>query len=247
MANELITIVGGTSQPTNPSNNTIWINTSTNITSWIISANEPASPIEGMVWIMHWKSTDKILTLSKSLIINIGGAKQYISNAWVIVGGGVYTNNSWTNLRTYMYHEGIFNPAWSWGEPTNPAMFVEESDHLTFNGNSSNRCYLKCLDRIDLTDVNVINFDYGNRRGGDAAWTTFGLTISYMNDSDYTTLYTEAVYTYTWTGQAAATERHVVSIDVSSIKGKYYISLIDYAGADVPGGGSMYVYGIELA
>ena len=246
MANELITIIGGTSQPSNPINNTIWINTSSNITSWVIDTDEPSSPSEGMVWIMHWKSTDKILTVNRALNINIGGAKQYISGAWVIVGGAVYINNTWINLRTYLYHEGVFNPNWTWGEPTNPNMFVAESDHLTFNGNSSNRCYLKCLDRIDLTDVNVINFDYASRRGGDIAYSNFGITASYMNDA-FKEIYTEAEVHYNFLGTDTATERHIVSIDVSSVKGKYYISLMDYVGADTPGGGSMYVYGIELA
>lgn len=246
MANELLTVVGGTSQPNNPSNNTVWINTSTNITSWVMSADEPASPSEGMVWIMHWKPTDKILTLDRSFIVNIGGAKQYISGAWSIVGGAVYTNNTWINLRTYLYHEGVFNPNWTWTKPTETNMYSEESTYLDFTGRSSQRCYLKCNERIDLTDVNIINFDYGSRQGGGTAYSRFGITVSYMNDG-ITSLSDEAEVKYTFLGTDTATDRHVVSIDVSSVKGKYYISFIDYVGADTPGGGSMYVYGVELA
>ena len=44
-------VVGGTSQPTNPKENTIWVNTSTTITGYVFSAAEPAAPEEGMVWI----------------------------------------------------------------------------------------------------------------------------------------------------------------------------------------------------
>ena len=36
-------IVGGTAEPSNPEENTIWVNTDTNITGWEFSANEPYS------------------------------------------------------------------------------------------------------------------------------------------------------------------------------------------------------------
>ena len=44
-------VVGGTTQPTNPTENTIWVNTSVSITDWVFSATEPTTPVEGMVWI----------------------------------------------------------------------------------------------------------------------------------------------------------------------------------------------------
>ena len=41
-------VVGGTTQPTNPKENTIWVNTNTDITSWVFSAGQPESPTEGL-------------------------------------------------------------------------------------------------------------------------------------------------------------------------------------------------------
>ena len=45
------TVIGGTTEPTSPSENMIWVNTSTTITSWTFSPNQPTGS-EGMVWFM---------------------------------------------------------------------------------------------------------------------------------------------------------------------------------------------------
>lgn len=45
-------VVGGTTQPSDPKENTIWVNTEETITEWVVSAEEPTEPIAGMVWIV---------------------------------------------------------------------------------------------------------------------------------------------------------------------------------------------------
>lgn len=195
---------------------------------------------------MLWKPTDKILTLDESFVVNLGGARQYISSTWVTVGGEVYINSSWVNLRTYMYKEGVFNSTWTWTKPTDSSMYTEESTYLDFDGKNSSRCYLYTNERVDLTNVNTINFDVQKVKGGNTAYSRFGISVCFM-PTDYTTIYTEAEVTNTWQGTADSAARTVIPIDVSSVVGKYYIALMDYVGADTPGGGHMYVYGIELA
>ncbi|MCI7810223.1 hypothetical protein MR626_13245, partial [bacterium] len=44
-------IVGSTTQPSAPKENTIWINTDSKITGWVFSPEAPESPAEGLVWI----------------------------------------------------------------------------------------------------------------------------------------------------------------------------------------------------
>ena len=44
-------VVGGTTEPTNPATNTIWVNTDTEITGWAFSSDNPfTEPSEGTVW-----------------------------------------------------------------------------------------------------------------------------------------------------------------------------------------------------
>ena len=43
-------VVGGTSQPASPKENTIWVETDAEITGWVFSMDEPTNPVQGMVW-----------------------------------------------------------------------------------------------------------------------------------------------------------------------------------------------------
>lgn len=78
-------VVGGTIQPTSPSENMIWVNTDVEISEWMFSATEPEAPIEGMVWITtDTKSTTSFNALKKNGIqLYPVSAKQYVNGAWV--------------------------------------------------------------------------------------------------------------------------------------------------------------------
>lgn len=52
-----VKVVGGTQKPSNAKQGTIWVNTDQKITVWTIQVEEPAEPIEGMVWIYNLTST----------------------------------------------------------------------------------------------------------------------------------------------------------------------------------------------
>lgn len=51
-------VVGGTTEPTSPFENMIWVNTDAEITSWIFSSTTPETPAEGMVWFLVSTSSD---------------------------------------------------------------------------------------------------------------------------------------------------------------------------------------------
>ena len=78
-------LVGGTSAPSSPSENTIWINTSTDITSHIFSATEPENPVAGMVCIFVCTSSTVAFSATEEnpIIVYPMSAKQYIGGAWV--------------------------------------------------------------------------------------------------------------------------------------------------------------------
>lgn len=92
-------IVGGTSEPSNPRENTIWVNTDEKITSWVFSAEEPEAPSEGMVWFtIGTSSTVKFNALKKNgLQVYPISAKQYISGAWVDKAAKSYQNGAWVD------------------------------------------------------------------------------------------------------------------------------------------------------
>lgn len=92
-------IIGGTTTPSNPKENMIWINTDIKITSWIFSATEPESPTEGMVWISTGTPSPVGFNALKKNGIQIYPVfeKQYTSGAWVDKTAKSYQDGAWVD------------------------------------------------------------------------------------------------------------------------------------------------------
>jgi hypothetical protein len=75
-------VVGGTTEPLILKENTIWIDTDSEISSWIFSAKEPTNFTEGMVWFFMSTTSSGIVefnALKKNGIqIFPVSAKQYL-------------------------------------------------------------------------------------------------------------------------------------------------------------------------
>ena len=104
------TLVGGTSQPSGPKANTVWVNTSTAITSWVFSAVQPTSPTAGMVWIAIGPYAGAPFSVLKKqqIMVHPIYAKQYISGAWVEKTAKTYQNGAWVNWIVYLYRQNDF-------------------------------------------------------------------------------------------------------------------------------------------
>lgn len=90
-------VVGGIIAPSNPRENTIWVNTATKITSWFFSATEPENLAEGMVWISVGTSSEVAFNALKKNGIEVYpiSAKQYIDGELVSVETQSYQNGEW--------------------------------------------------------------------------------------------------------------------------------------------------------
>lgn len=119
------TVVGGTTQPSSATENTIWVNTSTAITSWVFSATQPSSPTEGMVWFATSIGSGVEFNALKINGIQIYPiqAKQYISSAWVNKSAYSYQDGEWKgwlrfeniSLTSDMWSTGGFGQSGSTG------------------------------------------------------------------------------------------------------------------------------------
>lgn len=90
-------VIGGTTAPNNPKENTIWVNTSTKITGWVFSATQPTGAT-GMVWISVGVSSPaafNALKKNNNITIYPVSAKQYVSGAWVDKTAKSYQNGAW--------------------------------------------------------------------------------------------------------------------------------------------------------
>lgn len=98
-------VVGGTTQPENPKENTIWINTSTEITSWVFDSNEPTNPVTGMVWITNGTLSNVEINCIKDNAVMVYplSTKQYI-DAWSDVPALIYMDGKWSEFGKFFYH-----------------------------------------------------------------------------------------------------------------------------------------------
>ena len=107
-------VVGGTTQPSNPKENTIWVNTDTDITDWIFSTTQPTTrgdgtPLSGgEVWSQTGKSGNVEFSVLKDKNISIypNGCKQYVSGAWVSKTAKTYQSGAWKDWVLYLIKNG---------------------------------------------------------------------------------------------------------------------------------------------
>lgn len=102
-------VVGGTTAPSNPSENCIWVNTSVPFTNWVFSADEPSPAEAGMVWIISGTSSQVAFNALKKNCIQVYpiSAKQYVSGAWVDKTAKSYQNGAWADW--YVWDGELFD------------------------------------------------------------------------------------------------------------------------------------------
>lgn len=90
-------IVGGTSEPSAPRENTIWVNTDQKITGYYFYATQPENMAEGEVWFAIGAVSDVAFSATKKnpVMVYPLSAKQKIDGALVDVTAMSYQGGSW--------------------------------------------------------------------------------------------------------------------------------------------------------
>lgn len=101
-------VVGGTSAPASPKENTVWVNTDVEITSWVFSVTEPENPSDGMVWISTGKTSPVAFNALKKngIMVYPISAKQYVSGKWVSKEAKSYQNGAWVERIAHIFQSG---------------------------------------------------------------------------------------------------------------------------------------------
>lgn len=218
-------VVGGTSAPSNPAENTIWVNTSTAITGWTFSATEPENPAEGMVWITTGAySPVEFNALKKNgIMVYPMDAKQYVGGAWVDKTVKIYQGSVWKGLDLYLLDGGNKYNAITGGwvsansicklfnhqSGTTSGVATQNTNGLTFG---SDNTIVYTAKKIDLTDYNTLNVHISSNNG------VFLISVKSAISGSLDTSY--AAYKYV-SGSATG----IISVDISSVKGEYYIAI----------------------
>lgn len=92
-------VVGGTTQPTNPKENTIWINTTTAITGYVLSPTRPENGTDGLVWL---KTADTGVEINvgrkNAVLLHLASCNIYAGNKWDYIEAHIYRGNIWVQF-----------------------------------------------------------------------------------------------------------------------------------------------------
>ena len=219
------TVVGGTTQPGNPIENTVWISTDQAITGHAIGAREPDAPVDGMVWIQTVAFSSAALSVLQDPAVTVYPimAKQYSAGAWVKRTMEVYLDGVWVppfDGRFYLNGES-FVPTVDQRDPSN-AVITENADRLTLSTVASNVSQVfRVFGPVPLDDLRTLSMT--------------GYFSDGVNGSHYADLFINPTRGATTSSNTAAVQHNVsssttkaftVTLDVSAFTGLFYV----YAG-----------------
>lgn len=229
-------VVGGTTQPGNPKENTIWVNTDTAITAWVFSASEPESPIAGMVWIAtaNTGSVNANLLKKNAVTVCLLSAKQYIGGSWSNKAAYIYQDASWVQFSSelvYLYDTGSectgITGGWSaYAYKRSGASSVEiatapsvsrGSSSMTVTHNSSWECYrggvVLTNNSVDVTNWETLSISV-TARTLSAANQALSLILTKTKGNGFTVL-----------ASCSLNSTGVKTVNISSISGSCYVGI----------------------
>lgn len=218
-------VVGGTSQPSNPDANTIWVKSANEITSYRFSPVQPSGASEGMVWIKTGTSGSVILDIPKEATVRLylTGCSQYISGAWVNVDAYIYQSSAWKQFGTaiiYLYNAGDKCTAVTGGWTSSGYSYASRDVVAPVFGTSTMK--VQCTqhtsagqvaiggtaNKIDLTNVDKIV-----------------INITAVTNSAAFIISTSKAIPSSPTKTTAISATGTVTVDVSSLTGSYYLAI----------------------
>ncbi len=215
-------VVGGTTQPANPRENTIWVNTTTAITGYVLSPTQPETGTEGLVWIKTADTGVEINVGKKNaVLLHLADGKLYTGGAWTPMEGRVYVNSAWTQFAwdiIVLYKDGVEETELSGGLST----FVGSSSAASIKKNATNivitathrennntSAFVYPKNKIDFTNLSTVtvNSDWITSKNQGAALIYLASKIA--NNQD-------VIETF-------AVAKNSNTLDVSKMSGEYYL------------------------
>lgn len=151
-------VVGGTAQPENPEENTIWINTGTEITGWEFSATQPSVATEGFVWVKTYNTgyTPFNMLTDNAVYIYPSRVSQMINGTWKDIEMSFYANGTWDTGNKILF-DGAWHGDWyTYSLPSNDGMNYDNG-YLYMIVRASTQTLSVTL---DLTDYDVLEVEY---------------------------------------------------------------------------------------
>ena len=161
-----LTIYGGTTRPAKATQNTIWIDTDVEITSYVLSSKEPETPAEGMAWIKIGNSKGNIQANAPVgdnwITVYPITAKQYISDEWVNKTANSYQNAQWVDWLVRI----VPNDSFTWSISSGGTVTKNADGSISVKGTSSTIHGLAFTEEtFDLTGFSKMTVKYTATKG----------------------------------------------------------------------------------
>ena len=228
-------VIGGTSAPTSPKENMIWVNTDADITGYYFSATEPEAPIEGMVWITTGATSSVEFNALKKNGIQVYpiSAMQYEGGAWVDKTAKSYQGGVWVDWIRYLYNLGneYTELTGGWTDdvvgtkdyPNKPTC-VRNADSLTAYINSGTGSGgWATVNKIDFTDIKTlkVNVTEASFSG------TGGYFMVALGTQRYDVEHNNVAVYHVATPSPGMSPREVV-LSTENVSGEYYVCVFMY-------------------
>lgn len=163
-------IVGGTSTPSSPKENTIWVNTSAAVSDWVFSTAQPATPTSNMVWFKTNNGGTVAFNAVKKNGIWVYPAvcKQFVAGAWIDKTAKTYQNGAWQDwyLQVINGTDISVSGGWSANQSGYTVGLQDDGLHIAgLGGGISGYVYPESFDPSLLANYNTIAMTYDLTRG----------------------------------------------------------------------------------
>jgi len=234
-------VVGSTTEPVNPKENMIWVNTDQKITSWFLFVTEPENPDEGMIWITIGTSGSAKFNALKKNGIQVYPllAKQYISGAWVSRTAKSYHGGQWVDWMQYLYNAGNkytdVTGGWTFGlaqtgDSYTIAGYTDGASSITIKLSTANTAITaRTKYKIDLSGFSKLKLQVSSNTISRSVY----LAVSSDGRFANTTTTSQVAISGKQTG--------IFTLDVSSLETSLYVGVYSWLsyGADTSTGGSL--------
>lgn len=216
-------VVGGTEQPENPGEHTIWVNTETDISGWVFSPEEPENPIEGLVWIgLGTASPAPFNALKKGgLYCFPTSCVQYVNGSFVKKYAYLFHADSWTQFSAVsidFYKDGAFGTPYTTYKSNATVTVNSANKRIDITPSSGKHEAFVVFGPVNLSGIAAVTMEFNNVQsiGG-------GITTCIYIAEGQNVPFSSAVCSATEAYVASAKNRSL-SVDVSSLgAGAYYV------------------------
>lgn len=220
-------VVGGVTQPADPKENMIWVNTDQKITSWLFSATEPGEPAEGMVWFAVGTSSAVEFNALKKNSIQVHPlyARQRVGGAWADKIAKSYQNGEWVDWTLYLFKSGYGEmvPFTSQKDANVTVTVTKDSVAVDYKATANGAGLWQTTNKIDLTNVKEIVFDAKCTAVASSVGSGYIPRFTIISESmvgKWELTYTQ----YASANLVADSTRKEYILNVSNLSGSYYVA-----------------------